>query len=31
MHNGFLILALQWLALHRHKLDAILAGVPAAR
>ena len=31
MHNGFLILALQWLALHRDKLDAILAGVPAAR
>ncbi|HEY4746172.1 MAG TPA: hypothetical protein VIH38_01360, partial [Steroidobacteraceae bacterium] len=31
MHNGFLILALQWLALHRDKLDAILAGIPAAR
>ncbi|HEX4556934.1 MAG TPA: NUDIX hydrolase [Xanthobacteraceae bacterium] len=31
MHNGFLILALQWLALHRDRLDAILAGVPAAR
>ncbi len=25
MHNGFLILALQWLALHRDKLDAIVA------
>jgi ADP-ribose pyrophosphatase len=31
MHNGFLILALQWLALHRDRLDATLAGVPAAR
>ena len=31
MHNGFLILALQWLALHRDRLDAILAGVPATR
>ena len=31
MHNGFLILALQWLALHRGRLDAILAGQPAAR
>jgi ADP-ribose pyrophosphatase len=31
MHNGFLVLALQWLALHRDRLDAILRGVPAAR
>jgi ADP-ribose pyrophosphatase len=31
MHNGFLILALQWLALHRDRLDAILAGTPALR
>jgi len=31
MHNGFLILALQWLSLHRDRLDAILSGVPAAR
>jgi ADP-ribose pyrophosphatase len=31
MHNGFLILALQWLALHRDRLDAIMAGRPAAR
>jgi ADP-ribose pyrophosphatase len=31
MHNGFLILALQWLALHRDRLDAVLAGRPAAR
>jgi ADP-ribose diphosphatase len=31
MHNGFLILALQWLALHRHTLDAVIAGRPAAR
>jgi ADP-ribose pyrophosphatase len=31
MHNGFLILALQWLALHRDRLDAILAGRPTAR
>ena len=31
MHNGFLIIALQWLALHRDRLDAILAGPPAAR
>jgi len=28
MRNGFLILALQWLALHRGRLDAILAGPP---
>jgi ADP-ribose pyrophosphatase len=31
MHNGFLVLALQWLALHRDRLDAILAGPPALR
>jgi ADP-ribose pyrophosphatase len=31
MRNGFLIIALQWLALHRDRLDAILAGPPAAR
>jgi ADP-ribose pyrophosphatase len=31
MRNGFLILALQWLALHRDRLDAIIAGPPAAR
>jgi ADP-ribose pyrophosphatase len=31
MHNGFLILALQWLALHRDRLDAVLAARPAAR
>jgi len=31
MRNGFLILALQWLALHRDRLDAILSGVSAAR
>jgi len=31
MRNGFLILALQWLSLHRDRLDAILSGVPAAR
>ena len=31
MHNGFLILALQWLALHRPRLDDIMrAGGPAA-
>ena len=28
MHNGFLILALQWLALHRDKLETIVADVP---
>ena len=31
MRNGFLILALQWLALHRDRLAAILAERPAAR
>lgn len=31
MRNGFLILALQWLALHRDRLHAIVAGPPAAR
>jgi ADP-ribose pyrophosphatase len=31
MRNGFLIIALQWLALHRDRLDAIVAGAPAAR
>jgi len=31
MRNGFLILALQWLALNRGRLDAIVAGPPAAR
>jgi ADP-ribose pyrophosphatase len=31
MRNGFLILALQWLALHRDRLDAMVAGPPAAR
>jgi ADP-ribose pyrophosphatase len=31
MQNGFLILALQWLALHRDKLDTIVAGPAAAR
>ena len=30
MRNGFLILALQWLALHRDQLAAIVAGPPAA-
>jgi ADP-ribose pyrophosphatase len=30
MRNGFLVIALQWLALHRDKLDAILARAPAA-
>jgi ADP-ribose pyrophosphatase len=30
MHNGFLILALQWLALHRDRLATIVAGPPAA-
>ena len=30
MRNGFLILALQWLALHRDRLAAIVAGPPAA-
>jgi len=28
MRNGFLILALQWLALHRGRLDTIVAGPP---
>jgi ADP-ribose pyrophosphatase len=31
MRNGFLIIALQWLALHRERLDAVVAGPPAAR
>jgi ADP-ribose pyrophosphatase len=31
VHNGFLILALQWLALHRNALDVVVAGPPAAR
>jgi len=31
MRNGFLIIALQWLALNRHRLDAIVAGPRATR
>jgi hypothetical protein len=31
MRNGFLIIALQWLALHRGRLDTIVAGPPDAR
>jgi ADP-ribose pyrophosphatase len=31
MRNGFLLIALQWLALNRNRLDAIVAGPPAAR
>ena len=31
MQNGFLIIALQWLALHRDRLATIIAGPPAAR
>jgi ADP-ribose pyrophosphatase len=31
MRNGFLLMALQWLALNRGRLDAIVAGPPAAR
>ena len=31
MRNGFLLMALQWLALNRDRLDAIVAGPPAAR
>jgi ADP-ribose pyrophosphatase len=31
MRNGFLIIALQWLALNRGRLDAIVAGAPATR
>jgi ADP-ribose pyrophosphatase len=31
MRNGFLILALQWLALHRDRLHGIVAGPPTAR
>ena len=31
MRNGFLLMALQWLALHRDRLDAIIAGPPSAR
>jgi ADP-ribose pyrophosphatase len=28
LHNGYLILALQWLALNRHRIDAFAAGEP---
>jgi ADP-ribose pyrophosphatase len=31
LRNGFLIIALQWLALHRNRLDTIVAGLPVAR
>lgn len=31
MRNGFLLIALQWLALNRGRLDQIVAGPPAAR
>jgi ADP-ribose pyrophosphatase len=31
LRNGFLVIALQWLALHRDRLDAIVAGPVAAR
>jgi ADP-ribose diphosphatase len=31
MRNGFLLMALQWLALNRDRLDTIVAGPPAAR
>ena len=31
LRNGFCILALQWLALNRARLDTIVAGAPAAR
>jgi len=31
MRNGFLLMALQWLALHRDRLDEIVAGPPVAR
>jgi ADP-ribose pyrophosphatase len=31
MRNGFLLIALQWLALNRDRLDAVVAGPPAAR
>jgi ADP-ribose pyrophosphatase len=31
MRNGFLVIALQWLALNRDRLDAIVAGPAAAR
>jgi ADP-ribose pyrophosphatase len=31
MRNGFLLMALQWLALNRDRLDAIVAGTPVAR
>jgi ADP-ribose pyrophosphatase len=31
MRNGFLLMALQWLALNRGRLDAIVAGPPTAR
>jgi hypothetical protein len=30
MHNGHLVIALQWLALNRARLDALAAGNPAA-
>jgi ADP-ribose pyrophosphatase len=31
MRNGFLLMALQWLARHRDRLDTIVAGPPTAR
>jgi ADP-ribose pyrophosphatase len=31
LRNGFLIIALQWLALNRGRLDAIVAGTPTLR
>ena len=31
MRNGFLLMALQWLALNRDRLDTIVAGPPAVR
>jgi len=31
MRNGFLLMALQWLALNRDRLDAVVAGPPVAR
>jgi ADP-ribose pyrophosphatase len=31
MRNGFLLMALQWLALHRDRLEQIVAGPPTAR
>jgi hypothetical protein len=30
MRNGFLLMALQWLALNRDRLDAIVAAPPVA-